>query len=56
MSMSISEMYQEMIDQYTEMYMYQKAHRSKRSKAIPNELDLDDFSAAEVDIEWTSEN
>ncbi len=56
MSMSIAEMYQEMIDQYTEMYMYNKAHRSKRSGETPNELDLDDFSAAEVDIEWTSEN
>ena len=56
MSMSIAEMYQEMIDQYTEMYMYQKAHRSKRSKVTSAELDLDDFSAAEVDIEWTSEN
>ena len=53
MSMSISEMYQEMIDQYTEMYMYQKAHRKRRSHV--HEDILDDFSAVEVDIEWTNE-
>ena len=55
MSMSIAEMYQEMIDQYTEMYMYKKTHGRGRGRSA-HEEDLDDFSAAEVDIEWTSEN
>ena len=54
MSMSIAEMYQEMIDQYTEMYMYKKAHGRVRGRSA-HEEDLDDFSAAEVDIEFTNE-
>ena len=54
MSMSISEMYQEMIDQYTEMYMYRKAHKGIR-KADPHEDILDDMSAIEVDLEYTNE-
>ena len=54
MSMSISEMYQEMIDQYTEMYMYQKAHKRDRRVDRPEE-DLDDMSAIEVDMEYTNE-
>ena len=56
MSMSISEMYQEMIDQYTEMYMYQKAHKQDRiQRWISNEDILDDLSAVELDIEYTNE-
>jgi len=56
MSMSISEMYQEMIDQYTEMYMYQKAHKQDRiQRCISNEDILDDLSAVELDIEYTNE-
>ena len=56
MSMSISEMYQEMIDQYTEMYMYHKAHREDRiQRKISNEDILDDLSAVELDMEWTNE-
>ena len=56
MSMSISEMYQEMIDQYTEMYMYQKAHKEDRiQRTISNEDILDDLSAVEMDIEYTNE-
>ena len=57
MSMSISEMYQEMIDQYTEMYMYQKAHKEDRiQRKISNEDILDDLSAVELDMEWTNES
>ena len=47
MSMSIADMYQEMIDQYTELYMYKKAHGRVRGRSA-HEEDLDDFSAAEV--------
>lgn len=53
MSMSISEMYQEMIDQHTELYMYRKAHREHKS--LVNEDILDDMSAIEVDMEYTNE-
>ena len=56
MSMSISEMYQEMIDQYTEMYMYRKAHKDRISEADPHEDILDDMSAVEVDLEYTNES
>ena len=57
MSMSISEMYQEMIDQYTEMYMYRKAHKEDRiQRKISNEDILDDLSAVELDMEWTNES
>ena len=56
MSMSISEMYQEMIDQYTEMYMYRKAHKDRISEADPHEEILDDLSAIELDMEWTNES
>ena len=52
MSMSIAEMYQEMIDQYTELYMYKKAHRIKYRNPQEN---LDDLSAVEEDIEFTNE-
>ena len=56
MSMSISEMYQEMIDQHTELYMYQKAHKEDRiQRWISNEDILDDLSAVELDIEYTNE-
>ena len=55
MSMSISEMYQEMIDQYTEMYMYQKAHKGDGVRRDTIEEILDDISAVELDIEWTNE-
>ena len=55
MSMSISEMYQEMIDQYTEMYMYRKAHKGVRAGEINLEEILDDLSAVEMDIEYTNE-
>ena len=55
MSMSISEMYQEMIDQYTEMYMYRKAHKGGRSGETNLEEILDDLSAVEMDIEYTNE-
>ena len=55
MYMSISEMYQEMIDQYTEMYMYQKAHRQKGVRRDTNEDILDDMSAIEVEMEYTNE-
>ena len=54
MSMNISEMYQEMIDQYTEMYMYRKAHKGIRG-SDPHEDILDDMSAVEVDMEYTNE-
>jgi len=54
MSMSISEMYQEIIDQYTEMYMYRKTHKGIR-EADPHEDILDDMSAVEVDMEYTNE-
>ena len=53
MSMSIAEMYQEMIDQYTELYMYKKAHKGIRDR-YPQE-NLDDLSAVEEDIEFTNE-
>ena len=53
MSMSISEMYQEMIDQYTELYMYRKTHKGIRHRD-PQE-NLDDLSAVELDMEWTNE-
>ena len=52
MSMSIADMYQEMIDQHTELYMYRKAHKDYRS---PQENNLDDMSAIEVDMEYTNE-
>ena len=55
MSMSISEMYQEMIDQYTEMYMYRKAHKGVRSGETNLEEILDDLSAVEMDIEYPNE-
>ena len=54
MSMSISEMYQEMIDQYTELYMYRKTHKGIRHRD-PQE-NLDDLSAVELDMEWTNES
>ena len=54
MSMSIAEMYQEMIDQYTEMYMYRKAHKGIRDPHAHEDI-LDDLSAVEVDIEFTNE-
>ena len=56
MSMSIAEMYQEMIDQYTEMYMYRKAHKGRISEADPHEDILDDMSSVEVDLEYTNES
>lgn len=55
MSMSIADMYQEMIDQYTELYMYRKAHKGVRSGETSNEEILDDLSAIELDMEWTNE-
>ena len=56
MSMSISEMYQEMIDQYTEMYMYRKIHKGDGVlRRNSNEEILDDLSAIELDMEWTNE-
>ena len=54
MSMSIAEMYQEMIDQYTEMYMYRKAHKGIRDPHAHEDI-LDDLSAVEVDLEYTNE-
>ena len=54
MSMSISEMYQEMIDQYIEMYMYRKAHKGIRDAHVHEDI-LDDMSATEVEIEYTNE-
>ncbi len=54
MSMSIADMYQEMIDQYTELYMYNKTHRDQRIRS-GHEEDLDDMSATEVEIEYTNE-
>ena len=53
MSMSIADMYQEMIDQHTELYMYRKAHKEHRS--LVNEDNLDDMSAIEVEMEYTNE-
>ena len=53
MSMSIADMYQEMIDQHTELYMYRKAHKDNRS--LVNEDNLDDMSAIEVEMEYTNE-
>ena len=55
MSMSIADMYQEMIDQYTEMYMYRKTHKGIRG-SDPHEDILDDMSAVEVDMEYTNES
>jgi len=55
MSMSIADMYQEMIDQYTELYMYQKAQRRDGIRRDTTKDILDDMSAVEVDIEYTSE-
>ena len=55
MSMSIADMYQEMIDQHTELYMYKKAHRGIRSHLSLHEDILDDMSAIEVDMEYTNE-
>ena len=54
MSMTIAEMYQEMIDQYTEMYMYKKIHKGRVSSG--HEETLDDMSAIEVDMEYTNES
>ena len=56
MSMSIADMYQEMIDQHTELYMYRKAHKDNRSLVNPHEDILDDMSAVEVDMEYTNES
>ena len=53
--MSIADMYQEMIDQHTELYMYKKAHRDRGSRVNAHENDLDDISATEVDMEYTNE-
>ena len=55
MSMSIADMYQEMIDQHTELYMYRKAHKGIRSDLSLHENILDDMSAIEVDMEYTNE-
>ena len=55
MSMTIAEMYQEMIDQHTELYMYKKAHKEIGSHVHPYENDLDDMSAIEVEMEYTNE-
>jgi hypothetical protein len=52
MSMSIADMYQEMIDQHTELYMYRETHKDYRS---PQENNLDDMSAIEVEMEYTNE-
>ena len=52
MSMSIADMYQEMIDQYTELYMYRKAHKGIRDAHVHEDI-LDDMSASEVDLEYT---
>ena len=54
--MCIRDRYQEMIDQYTEMYMYRKAHKGRISEADPHEEILDDLSAIELDMEWTNES
>ena len=49
-------MYQEMIDQYTEMYMYRKIHKGIGDRLVnPPEEDLDDMSAIEVELEYTNE-
>ena len=48
-------MYQEMIDQYTEMYMYRKAHKGIRDPHAHEDI-LDDLSAVEVDLEYTNES
>ena len=55
MSMSIADMYQEMIDQHTELYMYRKTHKGIRSNLSLHEDILDDMSAIEVDMEYTNE-
>jgi hypothetical protein len=55
MSMSIADMYQEMIDQHTELYMYRKTHKGKGSHVSTHEDILDDMSAVEVDMEYTNE-
>ena len=54
MSMSIADMYQEMIDQYTELYMYRKTHKGTRDTHAHEDI-LDDMSAIEVDLEYTNE-
>jgi hypothetical protein len=54
MSMSIADMYQEMIDQYTELYMYRKTHKGIRDAHAHEDI-LDDMSAIEVDLEYTNE-
>ena len=56
MSMSIADMYQEMIDQYTELYMYQKAHKGDGVRRDTHTEMLDDLSAVELDIEYTNES
>ena len=56
MSMSIADMYQEMIEQHTELYMYRKAHKGIRSHLSLHEDILDDKSAVEVDMEYTNES
>ena len=48
MSMSISEMYQEMIDQYTEMYMSKGTQRDQGCRC--HEDILDDMSAHRGDL------
>ena len=55
MSMSIAEMYQEMIDQYTELYMYRKTHKGIMDPHVHEDI-LDDLSAVEVDLEYTNES
>ena len=55
MSMSIADMYQEMIDQHTELYMYRKAHKGDMLRSEHEDI-LDDMSAVEVDMEYTNES
>ena len=55
MSMSIADMYQEMIDQHTELYMYRKAHKGDMLRYEHEDI-LDDMSAVEVDMEYTNES
>ena len=55
MSMSIADMYQEMIDQHTELYMYRKAHKGDMLRSEHEDI-LDDKSAVEVDMEYTNES
>ena len=40
MSMSIADMYQEMIDQHTELYMYRKAHKGDMLRSEHEDLSL----------------